>query len=53
MGYSKKQYEELINNAEAIVLLDEYGEPKVMPKSWYLEGFFDGYNLYRKKKKDE
>ena len=49
MGYTKKQYEELFNNCEALVVYDEYGEPKVYPKSWKEIGSFEEYTVYKRK----
>lgn len=48
MGYSKKLFEEMTRECVGIVLPDEYGEPKVYPRSWEHLGWFDGMNVYRK-----
>ena len=50
MGATKKQYMELFQACEGIVLRDEYGEPRLL-RNFELEGFFDGYNVYRRKDK--
>ena len=50
MGYTKKLYEEMVQNCEAVVLHDEYGAPQVMPKNWIEIGSFEEYTVYRKTK---
>ena len=52
MGYTKKLYEEMVQNCEAVVLHDEYGAPQVMPKNWIEIGSFEEYTVYRKKQND-
>ena len=49
MGATKKQLEELFNSCEGLVVQDEYGETKLL-RDFELEGFFDGLNIYKRKK---
>ena len=55
MGMTKKQYEELYQASEGFIIRDEFGEPTGLLNSFELLGFFDGMNLYKRKKnkKDE
>ena len=51
MGYTKKQYEEFYNSAEAIVIRDEYGQPQLQPASWEEIGSFEEYTVFRRFKR--
>lgn len=52
MGATKKMYEELFQACEGLVVCDEYGETKLL-KDFELEGFFNGMNVYKRKKNDK
>ena len=51
MGMTKKQYEELYQASEGFIIRDEFGEPTGLKNSFELLGFFDGMNVYKRKKK--
>lgn len=44
---TKKQYSDFFNECVGVILPEECGEP-LNPDQWELQGFFDGYNVYKR-----